>query len=439
MSNTYYAKVVVLTGTFEDFRGQLSVLTGPGVDTGVLQVGVREAIVRPHLLRQIGTRQPGIPLDQLLKGAGADRVEWLTQEVVYTLYLQRIVEDLDPKVAQAIPGTPDGRAWHLDAIRVKDAWDVLGGPDAIDWQGIRVGQLDTGYTQHRAYGHGQAGGTWLLSQLCRTFMDSDLPPELSEPVVQADNGVDPMPAAGLFKGHGTRIGTTISGHCRLDAGFTFRGVAPKVPHVVVRITDSVGINNRQNEFAQGLRYLVDVAKVDAVNVSLGVFPPVAAPAMRDAVAYAHAKGVIVVCAAGNEVDPVVTPARLPETIAVAGVTWESLPWHGSSFGPEVDFSAPAAGIFRAVPQRSGIGVQFVGGGDGTSYAAAITTASAALWLRRWKPQIDAQYGRTGERVEAFRRAAIASCRVPPGWQPQPFGAGIIDTGRLCTEQATALP
>lgn len=437
--STWYAKVVVLTGTFDDYRAQLSVLTGPGVDTGVLQVGVHEAIVRPHLLRQISSRQPGIPVDQLLRDAGADRVEWIKEEVVYTLYLQRIVEDLDPKVAAAVPGTAGGRAWHLSAINAPAAWAALGGPDAIDWQGIRVGQLDTGYTQHKAYGHGQPGGTWLLSGLCRTFMDSDLPPEFSDPVPQPDNGVDPMPAAGLFKGHGTRVGSTISGHCPVDAGFTFRGVAPKVPHVVVRITDSVGINNRQNEFAQGLRHLVDVAQVDVVNVSLGVFPPVAAPAMREAVAYAHSKGVIVVCAAGNYVDPVVAPARLPETIAVAGATWESLPWHGSSFGPEVDFSAPADGIFRPEPQRNGIGTNFADGGDGTSYAAAITTGSAALWLRCWKPQIDAKYGRKGDRVEAFRQATIASCRLPPGWQPQPFGAGIIDTGRLCTDQVTALP
>jgi hypothetical protein len=437
--SSYYAKVVVLTGTFEDYRAQLAVLTGPGVDTGVLQVGVREAIVRPHLLRQIRSRHPGLPVDQLLRDAGANRVEWLSEDTVHALYLQRIVEDLDPRVAAAVPGTLGGRAWHLQAVNANAAWATLGGPDAIDWNGIRIGQLDTGYTQHKAFGHGNAGGTWLLANLCRTFMESDLPPEFADPAPQPDIGVDPMPVGGLFQGHGTRVGTTISGHGIVDAGFTFRGVAPKVPHVVVRISDSVGINNRQDEFAQGLRYLVDVAQVDVVNVSMGVFPPVAAPVMRQAVAHAHAKGVIVVCAAGNQVDPVVAPASLPETIAVAGVTWESLPWYGSAFGPQVDFSAPACGIFRPQAQRNGIGTGFVDGGDGTSYAAAITTGSAALWLRCWQPQIEARYGRTGQRVEAFRKAAIASCRLPPGWQTEPFGAGIIDTGRLCTDQVTALP
>ena len=439
MSSVYYAKVIVIAGTFEDYRQQLIQLAGPGMDVGVLQVGVHEALIRPHLLRQIRSRHPDVALDQLLREAGANRIDWIKEDVVHTLYLQRIVEDLDPQIAIPAPDAAGGRAWHLQAVNVDIAWNAVGGADAIDWQGVLVGQLDTGYTRHKAYGHDQPGGSWLQQDLCRTIMASDLPPDFFPPVAQPNDGVDPMPSAGLFRGHGTRIGTTISGHAALDGGFTFRGVAPKVPHVVVRITDSVAINNRQNEFADGLRHLVDEAKVDVVNVSLGVFPPVAAPAMKQAVAYAYAKGVILVCAAGNHVDPVVPPARLPETIAVAGVTWQSLPWHGSSFGPEVDFSAPADAIYRPDAVPHGIGTQFKDGGDGTSYAAAITTGSAALWLRCWGPQIEAKYGRNANRVEAFRQAAIASCRKPPGWQPQPFGAGIIDTGRLCTEAAIALP
>ena len=439
MSSVYYAKVIVTVGTFEQYRQQLLQLVGPGMDVGVLQVGVHEALIRPHLLRQIRSRNPDTPVDQLLRQAGANRIDWIKEEEVHTLYLQRIIEDLDPKVVISVPGSAGGRAWHLQSINVTPAWTVLGGPDGIDWQGVRVGQLDTGYTRHKAYGHGEAGGTWLLSSLCQTIMENKLPPEWSAPVIQPNDGVDAMPPAGLFKGHGTRIGSTISGFAVVDSGFNFRGVAPKVPHVVVRITDSVGINDRQNEFAQGLRYLVDVAKVDVVNVSLGVFPPVVAPVMKQALAYAYARGVIVVCAAGNHVDPVVPPASLPETIAVAAVTWQSLPWHGSSFGPEVDFSAPGADIYRPDAVRSGIGTQFEGGGNGTSYAAAITSGSAALWLRCWGSQITAKYGRSAQRVEAFREAAIASCRKPPGWYAQPFGAGIIDTGRLCTDAALALP
>lgn len=437
MSSIYYAKVIVTQGTFEDYRRQLLALAGEGIDVGVLQVGVHEALVRPHLLRHIRGKNPDTPLDSLLRSAGANRIDWIKEEDAYTLYMQRIEEDLDPKADIPAPQSAGGKTWHHKAINLAAAWAEVGGPDAIDWQGVRVGQLDTGYTRHKAWGHGQPGGSWVDEALCKTIMYNQLPDGWVPPA-PPDGGIDPMPFGGLFQGHGTRIGTTISGHL-VGGGVSFHGAAPRVPHVVVRITDSVGINGRQQEFAEGLRYLVDIAKVDVVNVSLGVFPPVVAPAMRQALAHAYAKGVIVVCAAGNHVDPVVPPASLAETIAVAAVTWQSLPWHGSSFGPEVDFSAPGAVITKAVAVRNGIGTEIKGTGNGTSYAAAITTGSAALWLRRWGPQIEANYGRTSKRVEAFRRAAIASCRKPPGWKPAPFGAGIIDTGRLCTEPAIGLP
>lgn len=436
----YYAKVIVLQGTFEDYRQALLPLVGPGIDLGLIQVGVHEALLRPHLLRQLVANNPGQTASQLLEAAGAQRIDWLTETQAFALCQQRIPEDLEPRPEQPVPDAVGGRGWHLQAIDAPTAWGQIGTPGAIDWQNVRVGQLDTGYTQHRALGFGQAGGSWLLTPLCRTFMDSHLPMELAPPVATADDGIDLMPSSGLFRGHGTRVAATISGHAPDAApGFTYLGVAPRVPLVMVRISDSVSINDRQDEFAQGLRYLVDVARVDVVNVSLGVYPPVAAPAMKAALDYAHANGVIVVCAAGNVLDPVVVPARLPQAIAVAGSTWQSLPWHGSSFGPEVAFSAPGAAMFRPDPQPGGIGTAFSDGGDGTSYAAGVTTGTAALWLRRWGAQITARYGRTAQRVEAFRTAAIASCRHPSGWAPQPFGAGILNAGRLCTDSALALP
>lgn len=441
MADRKYAKVVIGDDgpTFEAYRQKLAKLTGPGLDAGLLQVGVHEAVLRPHVLTQLHARHPGKTISKLLKEAGADRAELIEEADAWALYRQRVEEDLEPRAAAPIPENAGGRAWHLKAINVQPAWDALGGPDAIAWDGIRIGQIDTGYTQHMAFGHGQSGGSWIASADCRTFMNPDTPPEFAPPVITANNGVDPMPFGALSKGHGTRIGSAISGWARLPDGFVFRGVAPRVPHVMVRITDSVAINTRQAEFVQALRYLVDVAGVDVVNVSLGVFPPVVHPDIRDAMAHARSKGVIVVCAAGNHVDPVVVPAKLDTAIAVAGTTWQSLPWSGSSFGPEVDFSAPASGIFRADAQRTGVGSGFAGGGDGTSYATAITTGSAALWLRRWRSEINAKYGRSAKRVDAFREAVRATCRKPPGWQPEPFGAGIIDTGRLCTDLGLALP
>lgn len=445
MAQKTYAKVVIADGgpSFEAYRQALEAMAHPGVDVGLLQVGVHEAVLRPHLVGHLVRQNGNVSAVDLLLQAGATRVEMITENAAQALAEQRVEEDLQPRPAAAIPATAGGQRWHLEAINVQPAWDALGGPDAIQWDGVTVGQIDTGYTEHVAFGFAPdgSGGSWLRLADCRTLQYSDVPPEffVGPPVVRTGDGRDPMPPGALNKGHGTRIGATISGWAQLPGGEMFHGVAPRVPHVMVRITDSVAINTRQREFAEALLYLVDEVQVDVVNVSLGAFPPVASPQMRDAMKNARQKGVIVICAAGNHVDPVVVPAALPTAIAVGGTTWKDRPWHGSSFGNAVAFCAPADEIFRAMPQRDGVGTRFAGGGDGTSYAAAITSGSAALWLRRWRGQIDAMYGRSAVRVEAFRAAVLASCRTPDDWQLQPFGAGIIDTGRLCTDMYAALP
>lgn len=162
--------------------------------------------------------------------------------------------------------------------------------------------------------------------------------------------------------------------------------------------------------------------------------------------HARASGVIVCCAAGQHVRSVCAPAVLPTAVAVAGITPGAAtdgsadkPWKHSCMGPEVAFSGPAAQMRRPLVVRQGIGTEYRGDGDGTSYAAAITTGSAALWLRRWSRQIDAKYGRTAKRLEAFKAAVQATSTKPNTWQPQPFGAGVIHVGRLCTNQQQALP
>lgn len=434
MPNADYAKVILGEDnplTFARYTDRLADLAGPGLDVGVVQVGVHEALVRPHIVRHLMHQHPGLTMEELLVDrAGADRAETVPEEDARALYRQRIPEDLELRPPRPVPDAAGGLLWHLQAVNVQPAWDAVGGIDAIDWQGIRVGQIDTGYTLHQAFGHGPGRESWIAAADCRTF----------EPFpAGARPGVDPMPFGALAAGHGTRIGATISGAADLADGLPYRGIAARVPHVVVRITDSVVINTRQDELVQALHYLVDEAQVRVINISLGIFPPLVDKSVRDALAHARAQGVIVVCAAGNDVDQVVMPAALDSTIAVAGTTWQSLPWAGSSFGPEVDFSAPAANIFRADAKRKGVGKSYEAGGEGTSYAAAITTGAAALWLLRWKDDIAARYGAGAQRVEAFRAAAIASCRKPPGWQPQPFGAGILDIGRLCTDEAVGLP
>ena len=93
------------------------------------------------------------------------------------------------------------------------------------------------------------------------------------------------------------------------------------------------------------------------------------------------RAVVVLAAAGNCAIVVVWPARYDEVIAVAGINVRNEPWRGSCRGGAVDISAPAEFVPRAKRNPAdGGGPNVVAGGQGTSFAVAITAGVAALWL-----------------------------------------------------------
>lgn len=392
----------------------------PGLDAGLWPTGRTQAVLRAPLLRAIETDYPHIGTGPLLAVLGVARLDPVDDETSATLVALRDTSQLSGRV---ITPRAAGAAfdWHLVQSQVPAAWALLGGPDAIAWGKVKVGQIDTGYTEHPALGF--PTGTWVDQANARTFVPAPPAGEASVFANEPGNGRDTL--EGLSGGHGTRIGATICGYAPGATGGAFFGVAPKVPLVPARITDSVWINHRQREFRDAVRHLIGPAQVGVINVSLGVFLSAVVDALRDAVNEAYDAGVIMVCAAGNIVNPVVAPARLSRTIAVGGVTQADVPWSGSSYGPETDLSSYADGIRRATT-RLGPTFEYSGGGDGTSYATAITSGSAALWLAHHGAALDAAYPQPWQRVEAFRTVVRSCCRVPTVWNPGAFGEGIVD-------------
>jgi len=90
--------------------------------------------------------------------------------------------------------------------------------------------------------------------------------------------------------------------------------------------------------ADAIRYAADHgAKV--INMSLGgAFP---SRVLKKAVAYAHDKGVVVVCAAGNEGrGKVGYPAAYPGAIAVAATRSDEATTFYSNYGKDIDIAAP---------------------------------------------------------------------------------------------------
>ncbi len=398
----------------------------PGLDARLFAFSEHQAILRGTLLRALEIQYPSVPPLQMLMVLGVADLKPIGDEASAMILAGRDAIDLParPGVAAAARAARAavGLDWHLEQTFVPQAWQLLGGADAIAWGATKVGHIDTGYTRHPGLGF---PATWVDTANAQTFFpapaSSDSNP-FSEPGGGLDNGI------GVSAGHGTRMCGTISGHDPAASATPFFGVAPKVPVVSVRITDIVWINHAQREFGQAVSHLL-AQGVGAINVSLGVFLGGMIGDLRRAVNAAYDAGVILLCAAGNHVNSVVGPASLARTIAVAGVTRADSPWSGSSFGPEVDFSAPAADLRRASVKGTRT-FHYAFGGDGTSYATAMATGAAALWLTHRRAELGVAYPEPWMRVEAFRTLARRTARVPAVWQPGSFGTGILDVAAL---------
>ena len=315
-----------------------------------------------------------------------------------------------------------------------------------------MGHIDTGFTRHPVLGFKKGTGTsaWVDTVRDRNFFSKEIgdvgeATSVATMFASLDDAEDKL--GGFSGGHGTRTSSVL---CGFDTGASAKraaaagreyagyfGAAPKVPVVPIRVEDSIWL---QAELGTGLPdsidYLVESAGVRVITLSMGaprtLLTGTDAPRrLKDSLRNAYLRGVIVVCAAGNHFpdEQVVFPARLVYTIAVGGTAPGHLPWSGSSYGVQVDVSAPAYPIRRATTQRGG--KYIYGVGEGTSYAAPLVAGTAALWLAHHGGAIDAQYPARWQRVAAFRSLLKSTALVPPnGWPTSTRGAGILDAGKL---------
>jgi serine protease len=303
--------------------------------------------------------------------------------------------------------------WSLKKMFVRNAWDLFG--TARPGSGVRVGHPDTGYTRHP-----EIFGSRLLTDLGADFEDDDR------------DATDTLASGFLANpGHGTGTASVImSGAGAPDGAATepfVSGVAPFTSLVPIRTTSSVVLWSMRN-LVRAIRYAVDNG-CHVVSISLG--GPAASYALHSAVQDAENAGVIVLCAAGNEVYFVVFPAAFDEVIAVAASTIGDEPWPGSCRGPAVDVTAPGASVWRAEVVRTNGSIQNrVKRGSGTSFAVAGTAGLAALWLSfHGRSTLIQKYGKD-RLASVFKQLLQSTCRKPSGWDTGSFGAGIVHARRL---------
>ncbi|MCL1873966.1 MAG: S8 family serine peptidase [Clostridiales bacterium] len=173
--------------------------------------------------------------------------------------------------------------------------------------------------------------------------------------------------------HGTHVSGIIAAYIDSVAGVC--GIAPEAEILTIKANIPTDTNHFDRaSLVRGINY---AAGNDAVIVNMSVGRNYMAGGdelEQDAIAKAVAKGVTVICSAGNDRNSHAGyPAAYPEAIAVSSVKeGEIFDTDYSNYGPEVDISAPGTAIYSA---KNGGGYMNM---TGTSMASPCVAGVAAL-------------------------------------------------------------
>jgi serine protease len=315
-------------------------------------------------------------------------------------------------------------------IDAPGAWENLieaGRPGA---RGVRVAVIDTGIAHRKRGSRFRRSPDLKRGQFApgRDYVEDDR-------VALDENG------------HGTHVASTIGE--RTDNGKFVTGLAYGAELVPVRVLDEHG-KGRSSDVARGIKW-ASRQGADVINLSLE-FPRKVegcddVPAVCAAIDRAHAKGTVMIAAAGNgglfgkpSVD---YPGRAPNVIAVGATTERGCLSDYSHFGKGLDLTAPGGGFDnvdagdQCEPSANGRGVVQLtltkkGSGsftrfgypyyEGTSMASAHAAGTAALVWASLQERLAREP--TPNEVET-QLESTARANGDLG-DPNLYGAGLLD-------------
>ncbi|MEE6258874.1 S8 family serine peptidase [Plantactinospora sonchi] len=221
-------------------------------------------------------------------------------------------------------------------------------------------------------------------------------------------------------GHGTAVASLIA--ARPDGDAALVGVAPAARIVPIRVSeDGSGATSYRDvtpaRLAAGIRRAVAL-DADVIQVSFAVGSNTAA--LRDAVADAAKRQIVVVAAVGDKTAGATYPAAYPGVVGVGAAESSGHRWTDSGSGPHVDLVAPGVELVAAARIRGHVAV------GGTAAAAAMVSGAAAL-LKARHPKWTA--------TQITNRLLATADGTPGGSRNDGYGYGGVNPYRALTESA----
>ncbi len=294
-----------------------------------------------------------------------------------------IVREAPRLLEEPAPPAPQGEEipWGIKRVNAPEAWAGTAGGGSV------VAVVDTGVDGAH--------------------------PDLAGNFKGGFNAIEPEKPMVDDHGHGSHVAGTVAA---VHDSTGVVGVAPSAGVVGVKVLDKYG-SGYISDIVAGIEWVVKQG-YPIINMSLGGSR--GNDSFHEAVKKAVAKGVAVVCAAGNSGAPregsdssVSYPARYPEAVAVSASDSSDKLASFSSRGPEVDFIAPGVDVLSTLPDGK------YGRYSGTSMASPHMAGLAALAVAR---------GAKGPEEVRTALKAAASPLADLGANEQ--GSGMVDAAKV---------
>ncbi len=283
----------------------------------------------------------------LVRPAHAQDGSALPQHALDTLEVSAALRYVHADVifeGSSAPDDPEyvaSQQWAVDTIDAPSAWDTTTGSDTVI-----VGVLDTGLDM----GHPDIDGTWVAGY---DIVNDDADPSDDH-------------------GHGTHISGIIGAHTNNTTGVA--SIGHETMLMPVKVLDSSNIGSAA-DIADGITWAADHG-AHILNLSFSSTSDV--PAVKDAIDYADAAGLLLIAAVGNNNSTQPRyPAAYDNVVGVGATDRFDRHFMLSNRGDFVAVSAPGVSIQSTEWRDSG---NSYSSRTGTSTAAAHVSAVAALVL-----------------------------------------------------------